>query len=88
MIIRRADDFAAYELAVMVDNAEQKNTHIARGQNLLNLTPGQIYLQRTLDFTTPQYTHLALVLDKDEYRLSKSLPPTLPNPATPFQPCA
>ena len=73
VIIRRADDFAAYKLAVTVDNADQKNTHIVRGRNILNSTPEQIYLQRTLGFTTPQYAHLALVLDKDGHQLSKSL---------------
>ena len=73
MIIRRADDFAAYKLAVTVDNADQKNTHIVRGLDLLNSTPTQIYPQRKLGFTRPQYAHLALVLDKDGHQLSKSL---------------
>ena len=61
----------------------KKNTHIVRGQDLLNSTPEQIYLQRTLDFTTPQYAHLALVLDKDGHKLSKSLAACPDSPADP-----
>ncbi len=73
MIIKRADDFWAYQLAAVVDDADQNITHIVRGQDLLSSTPKQIYLQRTLGFPTPQYAHLPLVLDDKGQKLSKSL---------------
>lgn len=73
MVIKRADDFWAYQLAVVVDDADQDITHIVRGQDLLSSTPKQIYLQRTLVFPTPQYAHLPLVLDNAGHKLSKSL---------------
>ena len=83
MIIRRAYDFAAYQLAVMVGNAEQNNTHIVRGLDLLNSTPTQIYPQRKLGFTRPQYAHLALMLIKDGHQLSKGLAACVGNPGDP-----
>lgn len=73
MIIKRADDFWAYQLAVVIDDADQHITHIVRGQDLLSSTPKQIYLQRKLGFSTPQYAHLPLVLDETAHKLSKSL---------------
>lgn len=73
MIIKRADDFWAYQLAVVVDDADQNITQIVRGQDLLSSMPKQIYLQRILGFPTPQYAHLSLVLDDDGHKLSKSL---------------
>lgn len=73
MIIRRADNFWAYQLAVVVDDADQNITHIVRGKDLLSSTPKQIYLQSILGFPTPQYAHLPLVLDETGQKLSKSL---------------
>ena len=83
MIITHADDFCACQLAVMVDDADQNITHIVRGQDLLNLTPTQIYPRRTLGFTTPQYAHLPWVLDKDGHQLSKRLAACPGNPGDP-----
>lgn len=71
-VIKRVNDFWAYQLAVVVDDADQEITHIVRGQDLLTSTPRQIYLQRILGFTTPQYAHLPLVYDDAGNKLSKS----------------
>jgi glutamyl-Q tRNA(Asp) synthetase len=72
MVIRRADGMWAYQLAVVIDDADQSISHIVRGQDLLSSTPKQIYLQEILGFKTPHYGHLPLILDEAGQKLSKS----------------
>ncbi|WP_114697427.1 tRNA glutamyl-Q(34) synthetase GluQRS [Polynucleobacter necessarius] len=70
-VLRRSDDLFTYQLAVVVDDAEQDITHIIRGQDLLSNTARQIYLQQLLDYGRPKYMHLPLVLDEHGEKLSK-----------------
>lgn len=70
-IIRRADGCWAYQLAVVVDDADQGVTHVVRGEDLLDSTPRQIYLQRLLGYSTPDYFHVPLVADEWGSKLSK-----------------
>jgi glutamyl-Q tRNA(Asp) synthetase len=70
-VLHRADGFFAYQLAVVVDDAEQGVTHVVRGADLLDSTPRQIYLQQLLHLPTPQYAHLPLALNVAGEKLSK-----------------
>ena len=70
-VIRRADGYHAYQLAVVVDDAWQGITRIVRGADLLQSTPRQIHLQRLLELTEPSYAHLPLAVDENNRKLSK-----------------
>ena len=70
-VLKRADGFWAYQLAVVVDDAEQGITHIVRGTDLLESTGRQIYLQRLLGIPTPDYMHVPVVLNAEGEKLSK-----------------
>ena len=70
-VLLRADGLWAYQLAVVVDDGEQKITHIVRGKDLLVSTPRQIYLQQCLNLATPHYAHLPLLTNKDGQKWSK-----------------
>ncbi|MFC5569315.1 tRNA glutamyl-Q(34) synthetase GluQRS [Lysobacter yangpyeongensis] len=85
-VLRRAEGYWAYQLAVVVDDAAQGVTDVVRGADLLDSTPRQIVLQRALGLSEPRYAHLPLVLDRAGRKLSKSdaaLPvdPQVPLPA-------
>lgn len=72
-VLLRADGCWAYQLAVVVDDAEQGISDVVRGADLMDSTPRQILLQRALGLPTPRYLHLPLLLDAQGNKLSKSL---------------
>lgn len=70
-VIRRADGYTAYQLAVVIDDADQGINQVVRGQDLLASTPRQILLQHLLGLATPEYAHVPLVMGADGRKLSK-----------------
>jgi glutamyl-Q tRNA(Asp) synthetase len=70
-VLQRADGLWAYQLAVVVDDAEQGVSHVVRGEDLADNTARQILLQRLLGLPTPVYLHTPLVMGADGEKLSK-----------------
>lgn len=70
-VLKRADGYWAYQLAVVVDDAEQGVTDIVRGADLIDSTARQIYLQRLLGVPTPRYLHVPVVRNAAGEKLSK-----------------
>ncbi|WP_228111997.1 tRNA glutamyl-Q(34) synthetase GluQRS [Zoogloea sp. 1C4] len=70
-VLLRADGLFAYQLAVVVDDAEAGVTDVVRGADLLDSTPRQILLQRALGYPTPRYAHLPVAGNAAGEKLSK-----------------
>jgi glutamyl-Q tRNA(Asp) synthetase len=71
-IVFRRDGLAAYQLAVIVDDAAQRITHVVRGADLLDSTGWQIAIAQALSLPAPRYAHLPLVAERDGSKLAKS----------------
>ena len=71
LVLRRNDGVAAYNLAVVVDDAAQRIGEVVRGDDLLSSTPRQVHLARLLGIEPPTYAHVPLVLGPDGQRLAK-----------------
>lgn len=69
--VRRSDGMHAYNLAVVLDDADQDVGEVVRGADLADTTPRQLWLGRALGLTPPSYAHVPLVLGPDGRRLAK-----------------
>ncbi|HEX9627303.1 MAG TPA: tRNA glutamyl-Q(34) synthetase GluQRS [Acidiferrobacterales bacterium] len=70
-VLKRADGLYAYQLAVVVDDADLGITDVVRGADLLDSTPRQIHIQRLLGLPTPSYAHLPAAVNHHGEKLSK-----------------
>lgn len=70
-VVRRGDGVPAYNLAVVVDDADSGVDQVVRGDDLLSSSPRQAYLTRLLGHPEPVYAHVPLVLNSDGARLAK-----------------
>ena len=70
-VILRKDKLFAYQLAVVVDDEYQGITHVVRGFDLLDSTPRQVYLQQLLNYSTPRYGHIPVIVNASGDKLSK-----------------
>jgi glutamyl/glutaminyl-tRNA synthetase len=70
-LVWRRDDLAAYQLAVVVDDAAMGITEVVRGADLLKSTARQILLARALGFSSPAWYHCDLLVDEQGQRLAK-----------------
>lgn len=70
-VVLRADGCFAYQLAVVVDDADQGVTHVVRGADLIDSTPRQICLQRRFGLAQPNYLHLPAAVNAAGEKLSK-----------------
>ena len=70
-VVQKRDGNAAYQLAVVVDDAAQGVGEVLRADDLLPSTPRQLLLQRALGLDTPRYLHVPLLVGVDGLRLAK-----------------
>ena len=70
-VVRRRDGVIAYQLAVVVDDADAGITDVVRGRDIAPSTATQIMLQRLLRRTTPRYRHHFLLLEQSGDKLAK-----------------
>ena len=70
-VLKRRDGLHAYQLAVVVDDADDGITDVVRGSDLLQSTPRQILLQRLLGYPTPRYLHFPVATNAQGEKLSK-----------------
>jgi glutamyl-Q tRNA(Asp) synthetase len=70
-VVRRRDGVIAYQLAVVVDDADSQITDVVRGHDIAPSTATQIMLQRLLGLPTPIYRHHFLLLEPSKDKLAK-----------------
>ncbi|MEI6698675.1 MAG: tRNA glutamyl-Q(34) synthetase GluQRS [Mycobacterium sp.] len=70
-VLRRGDGVAAYNLAVVVDDAHSGIDQVVRGDDLLSSAPRQAYLAELLGYRRLAYAHVPLALNAAGKRLAK-----------------
>jgi glutamyl-tRNA synthetase len=71
VVLRRNDGLAAYNLAVVVDDADQGIDQVVRGDDLLATTPAQAHVGDLLGLRRIAYVHVPLAVNAQGQRLAK-----------------
>ena len=71
IVLRRSDGVAAYNVAVVVDDAAQRVDQVVRGDDLLASTPSQVHVGDLLGLPRLTYVHVPLILNRQGDRLAK-----------------
>ena len=71
IILVRRNMGSSYHLSVVVDDADQRITHVVRGADLFEATQIHVLLQSLLGLPTPVYHHHRLIRDEQGKRLAK-----------------
>ena len=79
-VLLRADGQFAYQLAVVVDDADQSVNAVVRGADLLDSTLRQVWLQQCLGMATPSYAHVPVAVNAAGEKLSKQTKATAVEP--------
>ncbi len=70
-VVLRSDGTPTYNMAVASDDADDRITHVIRGDDHISNTPKQIMLYRALGYPVPEFGHVPMILGPDGRRLSK-----------------
>lgn len=70
-VIVKSDGIPVYNYAVVIDDALMHITHVIRGEEHLSNTPRQVVLYEALEFPTPEFAHISLILATDRTKMSK-----------------
>jgi len=71
-VLIRRDGIAAYQLAVVVDDAFQRISEVVRGADLLESTAWQVAIGAALGLPQPAYMHVPLLTEPGGEKLAKS----------------
>ena len=71
LIISRSDGSPTYNLTVVVDDHDMAIECVIRGDDHINNTPKQINLYEAMDWPSPKFAHVPMILGSDGSRLSK-----------------
>ena len=69
--IKRKDGLFCYQLAVVVDDADQGITEVVRGIDIMDSTSRQMYLIAQLNLAQPAYAHFPVIINQSGDKLSK-----------------
>ena len=70
-IIARSDGSPTYNLTVVVDDHDMHISHVIRGDDHISNTPKQLMIYKAMDWDSPAFGHLPMILGSDGKRLSK-----------------
>lgn len=70
-VVLKSDGFPTYHLANVIDDHLMGITHVIRGEEWISSTPKHLFLYESLEWETPRFAHLPVILGTDKTKLSK-----------------